>query len=155
MTPDGSVLPPVSSVSELEFHNAMVAGLARAQVSLGSPKALAYVMDLSKKQVGNIMAGASTDPKRLWDVMAAADGSLDEIAELYGKRIVPKDAVCTTDAKLSVATCALLKKAIDAELDGIEDHRELLDMEHELRAMRAMIDARLEKITALRAPRAA
>lgn len=150
---DSNVVPRKAPVTEAQFLNAMVTGLARAQASLGSQKALAYVMDLSTKQVGNIMAGGSTDPKRLWDVREAEPSALDDIADLYGCRVVPKEAVCSTDAKLSVATCALLAKAIDAELDGIEDHRELLGMEHELRQLRTLIDARLVRITALRAPR--
>lgn len=152
----GSVVPSKPTVTEADFHNAMVSGLARAVATVGSQKALAFVMDLkSEKQVGNIMAGGSTDPKRLWDAREVEPTALDDIADLYGARIVPKGAVCSTDAKLSVATCALLKKAIDAELDGVEDHQELLDMESELRAMRILIDARLERISDLRRPRAA
>lgn len=148
-----NVVPAKPIVTEADFHNAMVTGLSRAQAALGSQKALAFVMDLSPKQVGNIMAGGSTDPKRLWDVREVEPSALDDIADLYGVRIVPKGAVCSTDTKLSVATCALLKKAIDAELDGIEDHQELLDMEAELRTARILIDARLERIAELRKPR--
>lgn len=149
------VVPPVREVTEIEFQNAVVSGLARAQAELGSQKRLAVVMELSTKQVGNIMAGASTDPKRLWDVRAACPSALDDIADLYGARIVPKDAICSTDERLSVAGCALLRKAIDAELDGIVTHQELLGMEEELRAMRALIDAKLEQVSNLRKPRAA
>ncbi|MCW2763370.1 MAG: hypothetical protein JWR85_3571 [Marmoricola sp.] len=155
MSSSDNVVPSKTVVTEQDFLNAMVTGLARAQASLGSQKMLAAVMDLSAKQVGNIMAGGSTDPKRLWDVRAKVPTALDDIADLYGVRIVPRDSICSSDSKLSVATCALLKKAIDAELDGTEDHRELLDMERELREMRALIDVRLEKIGALRAPRVA
>lgn len=153
MVQSSNVVPAKSDVAETDFLNAMVTGLARAQSRVGSQKALAYVMDLSPKQVGNIMAGGSTDPKRLWDVRAVEPTVLDDIADLYGVRIVPKGAVCSTDTKLSVATCALLKKAIDAELDGIEDHQELLDMEAELRTARTLIDARLERIAEIRKPR--
>lgn len=147
------VVPVESSVSEQSFHNAMVAGLARAAQCLGSQRALAFVMDLSTKQVGNIMRGGSTDPKRLWDVRAVVPSALDEIADLYRCRIVHKDTSCACDAKLSVATCALLAKAIDAELDGSEDHLELLGMEDELRALRMLIDRRLDKISGLRGSR--
>ena len=148
-----TVVPVKSVVTEAQFHNAMIRGLSRAADTLGSQKALAFVMDVSSKQLGNVMAGASTDPKRLWDAREIEPTVLDDIADLYGVRVVPKDAVCSNDSKLSVATCALLKKAIDAELDGTEDHRELLDMEGELRAMRTLIDARLERIAELRRPR--
>jgi len=156
MTQRSNVVPSKSAVTEVEFQSAVTLGLARAQSSLGSQKALAFVMDLSTKQVGNVMAGAGTDAKRLWDVHAVEGSALSDIADLYGVRIVPKDAVCSTDDKpLSVSTCALLKKAIDAELDGVVTHQELLGMEAELREMRAMIDTRLETVATLRAPRAA
>lgn len=155
MTQRSNVVPAVPTVSERDFHNAMVAGLSRAQQALGSQKMLAAVMDLSPKQVGNIMAGGSTDPKRLWDVRGSVPSSMDEIAALYGVRVVPDDAICTSDKPLAQATCALLHKAIDAEMDGITTHAELLGMEGELREMRALIDVRLAKIAALRRPRAA
>lgn len=156
MTHRNNVVPAKGLITEVEFLNAMVEGLARAQTKVGSQKALAFVMDLSPKQVGNIMAGGSTDPKRLWDAHAAIPDAhvMSEIADLYGMRVVPKDSICTSDAKLSQATCALLKKAIDAELDGVVDHRELLDMEHELLNLRSMIDSALGEIAVIRKPSA-
>lgn len=156
MTQRSTVLPVAPKVSEQDFTNSVTMGLSRAQAAFGTSKALAYVMDLSTKQLSNVMAGASTDAKRLWDVHAVEGSALSDVAALYGLRIVPRDAVCSSDeAPLSVATCALLKKAIDAELDGIETHQELLDMEHELRSMQALIDRRLAKIAELRTPRVA
>ena len=154
MTRPAPVVPPVAHVGEADFRNAMVTGLARAQVALGTQRMLAGVMDLSAKQVGNIMAGGSTDPKRLWDVEAAVPGTLDDIAALYGRRIVGiDDPSCTAGAgKLSVATCALLAKAIDAEIDGINDHRELLAMENELRDVVRIAGAKLQQIAVLRLP---
>jgi hypothetical protein len=149
-----TVVPVRSTVTEDQFQTCVIEGLARAQAAFGNQKSLAFVMDLSTKQVGNVMAGAATDAKRLWDVHACEGSALSDVADLYGLRLVPKDAVCTSDEKpLSVTTCALLKKAIDAELDGIETHQELLGMESELRDMRALIDRRLARIADLRAPR--
>lgn len=151
----GTVLPSRPTVTEDEFQTCVTLGLARAQAAFGSQKALAFSMDLTAKQLSNVMGGASTHPKRLWDVHKIEGSALSDVAALYGLRVVHRDAVCTTDERLSVVTCALLKKAIDAELDGIETHQELLGMENELREMQRMIDLRLEKIAALRTPRAA
>lgn len=148
-----TVVPVRPSVTEEQFHSSMIAGLNRAEMALGTRKALAYVMDLDPKSVKNIFAGGSTDAKRLWDAQAVEPSVLDDIADLYGMKIVAKDAVCSTDRNLSVVTCALLKKAIDAEMDGEVDHTELLGMEAELREMKALISVRLEQIKALRAPR--
>lgn len=153
--PPCNVVPVRPSVTEQDFQSAVTMGLARAQAALGSQKALAYVMDLSTKQTGNVMAGATTDPKRLWDVHAVVPSALDDVADLYGVKIVSKEAICSTDSNLSAATCALLKKAIDAEMDGITTHTELLGMEVELREMQSLIAVRLEQIKTLRAPRAA
>lgn len=153
MSNRSNVVPVKSDVSEQDFQNSVVTGLGRAQAAFGSQKALAFVMDLSTKQVSNIFAGAGTDAKRLWDVHAVEGSALSDVADLYGYRIVSKDAVCSTDQHLSVATCALLKKAIDAELDGVVTHQELLAMEHELRDIQSHVDSALAKIAELRSPR--
>lgn len=153
----GSVLPAVHDVTEAEFQAAMMLGLSRAERALGGQRALAAVMDLSTKQVGNIINGrSSTDPKRLFDVHQASPGALDDLADLYGFRVVPKDAVCTTDkGKSSITVVGLLTKLMEAEADGTIDHTELLGMEDELRAVRAIVDRKLAAIADLRRPRVA
>jgi hypothetical protein len=133
--------------------------MGRAMRRLGGQKGLAYTMDRTPKQIGNIMAGTSgafESAKPLFDAHSVEGTILDDVADLYGLRIVPKDSVCSHDASpLSVVTCGLLKKAIDAELDGTETHAELLDMENELRAVQRAVDQRLARIADLRKPRAA
>jgi hypothetical protein len=152
-----NVVPFAPVVTEADWVTCVISGMARAQRRLGGQKALAYTMDLSAKQVGNILAGTSLPAaKRLFDAHAVEGTLLDDVADLYGMRIVPKDSVCSHDASpLSVVTCGLLKKAIDAELDGTETHAELLDMENELRAVQRAVDQRLARIADLRKPRAA
>lgn len=81
----------------------------------------------------------------------ALDGWLDR----YGLRLVPKDASCTTDGLAAPVICALLKKVIDAELDGVKTHQELLDMENELVDAEREIAAMRSRISDLRKPRAA
>lgn len=153
----GSVLPRTHDVTEQEFQAAMVLGLSRAERALGGQRALAAAMDLSTKQVSHILNGRSgTDPKRLFDVNLAAPGALDDIAALYGWRPVPTDAICTTDkGKSSITVVGLLTKLMEAEADGTIDHTELLGMEDELRAVRAIVDRKLAAIADLRRPRVA
>lgn len=102
-----NVVPGTVDVTEAEFLGAMVAGLARAEKKVGT-RALANQMDVSTKQLGNIMAGASTHPKRLFDVLKSDVTALDDVAKLYGKRLVNKEAVCDVDDASVLITRLLL-----------------------------------------------
>lgn len=153
----GSVVPETTSVSEDDFRNAMVSGLARAQKRVGA-KALAYIMDLSTKGLGNIFGGTakSTDPKRLWDARSACPTALDDIADLYGCSIVSKaDAAAADLGTLPIAS--LLAKVAEAESPdspgGVaKTHQELFDMEAHIRAVHALTGDWIERINRLRAP---
>lgn len=150
---DGSIVPSKVDVTEDDFRILTALGLSRAEKALGGRRQLAAIMDLSTKQVGNIMRGGSTDPKRLFDVNAEVPGTLDDVATAYGLRLVPMDAVCSTDgARSSGAIVSLLAKVIEAEADGRIDHTERFGMEGDLRAVRAFIDRELAKIAADRRP---
>jgi hypothetical protein len=107
MVQRGNVVPETTDVSEAQFMAAMVAGLARAEKNVGT-KALAFTMDVTVKQLGNILAGAATHPKRLWDALAADDTAMADIADLYGKRLVAKEAVCDVDDASVLITRLLL-----------------------------------------------
>lgn len=150
---DSTVVLPNMDISEAEFHAGMVLGLSRAEKALGGRRQLAAAMDLSTKQVGNIMdRGASTDPKRLFDLWEL--GSLDDIADLCKFRVVPKGAVCSSDVgRSSLTVLGLLSKLMEAEADGKIDHSEKLGMESDLRAVRSFIDRMLQDIADLRRPR--
>jgi hypothetical protein len=94
MSERGNVVPETIGIREDQFHGAMVAGLGRAERRVGE-KALAFIMDVTRKQLKNIFGGSAPHPKRLWDALSADPSALDDIAVLYGKRIVDKEA---TDA---------------------------------------------------------
>lgn len=152
----GSVVPETMSVSEVEFHAHMVAGLARAQQRAGA-KGLAFVMDLTKKQLGNILAGGMTSPKRLWDALAACPTALDDIAGAYGRRLVPKDAICDSDRGTQPIAALLAQVALaespDSPGGAAKTHAELLEMEPDIRAVRRLLDGWIEEIDRIRAPR--
>jgi hypothetical protein len=150
---DGRVVLPNMDISDAEFRSAMTMGLARAERALGGQRQLAAVMDLSTRQVHKIMNGGSTDPKRLFDVEKVAPGTLRDIGELYGLQLTPiEDADAVAPGRACAPICTLLAKMVEAESDGIVDHRELLDMEPELRAVKAIIDRKLARAAALRRP---
>jgi len=150
-------VPETSPVNEDEFRDAMIAGLARAQRSVGA-RALAYIMDVTTKQLGNIFAGSSTNAKRLWDALAADPTALDDIASAYGRKIVAADSV--TDAEIgTLPIAALLAKVAEAESPdspgGVaKTHKELLAMEADIRAVHHLTGNWIERISSIRAPRA-
>jgi hypothetical protein len=154
-----TVVPKSSDVTEAEFRAAMLSGLARADKRVKA-KALAFAMDITTKQLGNITEkGGMPGPKRLWDALAADDTALDDIADLYGKRLVPKDAVCDVD-NAALVMSSLLAAMIAAEQPDspggrLITHGELLSMEDLVRAVHAKTGTMLTQITDLRRPRAA
>jgi hypothetical protein len=145
-----TLVPKHSLPNELEFHNALVAGLARAAKNCGRGT-LADAMGISGRALDKIFAGGQTRAKHLFDALAAADCVLDDIADLYRRKFVLKGL--SEGERLAPTLCAALHKVIDAEADGITDHRELLAMETELRAASKKIDALLDRITEVRKPR--
>jgi hypothetical protein len=154
----GSVVPETIVVSDAEFRVAMVAGLARAQKKAGGAKPLAYIMDLSTKMLGRILGGESdTSPKRLWDAHAATGTGLEDIAELYGLRLVPKDAVCDVD-NATLVMSGLLNAILTAEHPDSPGgraitHSELLGMEDLVRQVHAKTGKMLTQIADHRRPR--
>ncbi len=153
----GSVVPETNGVSEEDFRNAMIAGLARAQKAVGE-KSLAFIMDLSTKGLGNLFGGRarSTDPKRLWDARKACPTALDDIAELYGCEIVAKDPAGTGGLG-TVPLAALLARVAEAESPTSpggtgKTHNELLGMEDLIRSVHALTGQWIEEINGHRAP---
>ena len=119
-------------------------------------KGLAFIMDVTTKQLGNIFGGAAPHPKRLWDARCACPTALDDVADLYGCRIMPKDAVTTAELG-TVPIAALLAKVAEAESPEspggtAKTHRELLDMEEHIRAVHALTAAWIEQINDIRRP---
>ena len=83
----GSVVPETSRVTDDQFHGAMVAGLGRAERKAGR-KGLAFIMDVTTKQLGNIFGGAAPHPKRLWDARCACPTALDDVADLCSQMAI-------------------------------------------------------------------
>lgn len=155
MTQRNNVVPETTDVNEDEFHAALLAGLARAAKMPGGDKALAFVMDCSTKQLDNIRKGATPHPKRLWDARAHCSTVLDDIADLYGARIVAKEAVCDVD-DASVLITRLLLWLHEAQHPGSPGGRrvvpqELLPAEFMIRQLHQATGEWIEQIGKARA----
>lgn len=149
----GNVVPETTTIGEEDFRAKMVNGLARAQTRVGA-KALAYVMDLTTKQLRNLFAGGTTHPKRLWDALAVDPTVLDDIAEAYGKRLVSKEEAAGA-VMGTVPVAALLAKLARAECPTspggtAKVYSELLDMEADVRAVHALTGDLIAQINDIR-----
>jgi hypothetical protein len=157
MTQRNTVVPETMGVTEEEFHAAWLTGLSRADKNVGR-RVLAFVMEITTKQVKNIFDGAATHPKRMWDALAADPTALDDIAEKYGKKIVDRNAVSTVDDAIIVMTrlAAKMAEVIHPDSPGGRaiTHCEYLDAEALMREAHAVSGAWLEKCGDIRAPRA-
>jgi len=147
-----TIVPDRPPVSRQLFHAEMVIGLARA--SKHGRGRLADAMDLSAAGLDRVFTGSLPNAKRLWDARSLDPSVLDGIAALYDCRIVPAGTACAGDELAAPAVVRLLHKLVDAELDGAKDHRELLDMEPELRAVDEVVQKALARIASLRRPTA-
>ncbi len=155
--PSSSVVPETTTVKDADFRNAMIAGLGRAQLRVGE-KSLAFIMDVTTKALRNLFGGVakSTDPKRLWDALVACPTALDDIADLYGRKLVSKDTQ-EADGFGTLPIASLLARVAEAESPAspggtAKTHKELLDMEVQIRAVHALTGDWIEKINTLRAP---
>ncbi len=148
-----SVLGKNNLPNQADFLAQMTIGLSRAAAKVGRGS-LADTLDLSGPGLDNLFTGTMPKAKRLFDMLAADFSALDEIADLYGARVVPKGSICDTDQKAAPALVAALHKVIEAEADGTIDHIELLGMEREVIAAEQAIQLIRSRITELRTPRA-
>lgn len=148
-----TVVPAFKPVAELEFHELVVAGLNRAARKIGRG-ALADKLDMTPKGLGKIFAGSTPHAKRLFDALAVDPAALDDIADRYGVRLVPKGSICDTDEKAAPSLVAALHKVIEGESDGQIDHQELLGMERELIEAERTVQRLRARIADIRRPTA-
>ncbi len=155
---DSTVVPEKQDVTEAEFKAAVLTGLARCTNTPAKLRATAAAMDLSTKQVGNILNGASPGHKRMWDARAACPHVLDDVAALYGCEIVVKPDDASVGASGTVPMAGLLAQVAAAEAPDSDGgaamtHKELLGMEADIRRVHALTAQWIKQITDLRAPR--
>lgn len=148
-----SVFPVSSSVTEERFVTLVNSGIMRAEKALGTRKAVAYTMDYSAKQIGNIINGASASHKSMWDLHAVYPGALDDVADEYGFEIVRKQRASgkVIDDAEELLTRALLMLQ-RARAEGGLNHARLLNAEPLLRDLHRWTGDKLAECSHHRQP---
>lgn len=148
MTHRSIVAPQMADVNDIQFRAAMLAGIGRAE-SIHGARDVRYVMDLETKQFDNIKRkGATPHPKRLWDILALEPTALDDIARLYGKRLVSSEAGFDVD-DAGIALTKLLLWFREGEKGGL-NHNHLLQGEFLIRQLHQVTGDWIEEISRLR-----
>lgn len=148
---DDSILRNVAR-SKHDVGNALRVGMSRAAATVGGTGTLADRIGASVGTVNNALTGKTLPEFHTgWNLLAADKTALDEVAALYNKRLVRREAICSDDGRSAApAIVSALAKLIQAEADGELNHGEMLDMEPELRTARREIDVLLARIEAIR-----
>jgi hypothetical protein len=125
-----------SRPSEQQFHSAFTDGLRQLRRKFATDAALAAALGMTTAGLRKIYNGGLTCPKRMWDAISLDETFLDDIAALYGKKIVPESH---GDGRAAPTIVALLHEVIEAEADGKMTNGELLAMDDELAAAEKII----------------
>jgi hypothetical protein len=126
------VVPKRHDVSEPQFHNLIVAGLARVAAKIGRGN-LADRMGRTTRALDKVFAGSTPDAKAMFDALAADPTALDELAAAYGFQLVPLNRDCETDLSLAAGLCDGASELMKANSDGDRNHRETLRVAEILR----------------------
>lgn len=148
------VVPKIVPLSEDRFHDLALVCISNMIAQHGREK-VAEAMQISTRQLGNIMAGSTPGAFRLANLRCLDPQALDPISRAQGLRSVPRDATCSTDP-VSVALARLLAKTIEAEHPESENGPavslcEILALpEQELRFAAAALAGYVEQIDSYR-----
>jgi hypothetical protein len=116
-----------SNPTELQYHEALIAGLARAAVAIGRGN-LADKSNRTTRALDKLFSGSSADTsgKGLLDFLLADPTALDEVLALYGHQLAPLDPSRAIDFEIIADAAALTAEHTDAMRDGRRDHNETI-----------------------------
>lgn len=122
---DGTVVPNRHPVSPLQFHAALVAGLARVSAEIGRGN-LADKSERTPKALAKLFSGDTMDTtgKGLLDFLLADPTALDEVLALYGYGIhrLP-DLKAKMSAPETLGDVIHLAAVLSENRDNGGDHR--------------------------------
>lgn len=146
------VVPNSAVPSELRYHEALLAGLARVAASIGRGN-LADKSNRTTRALDKLFSGASSDTsgKGLLDFLRADPTALDEVLALYGFQLAPLDASAMIDFEIIADAAALTAEHTDAMRDGRRDHRETIRIADKARPVVSRYSAIIAEADQLRA----
>lgn len=144
-------VPKIAPPNELDYYNALIAGLARVAAQIGRGT-LADKAKRTTRAMDKLFAGDSMDTsgKGLLDFLAADASILDEVVALYGFRLVPTGSVESDDMSVIADLMALAAKHTAAIRDGRRDHKETIEIANMARMVVATYSAIIEQADDLR-----
>lgn len=145
------VVPNTHSPTELQYHQALVAGLARAALHVGRGN-LADKSGRTTRALDKLFSGACADTsgKGLLDFLKADPSALAEVFALYGYQIVPLNADTAIDFEVIADASALIAEHTEAMRDGNRDHRETCRIADKARPVIARYSAIVQEADAIR-----
>ena len=126
------VVPKRPELSEPQFHNLIVAGLARVAAKIGRGN-LADRMGRTTRALDKVFAGSTPDAKALFDALAADSTVLDELLSAYGFHLVPTQSEPGNDLRVAAGLCEGASELIKSQSDGERNHRVTLKVADTLR----------------------
>jgi len=136
------VVPQRRAPSELEYHEALVAGLARIAARIGRGN-LADKSNRTTRALDKLFSGASSDTtgKGLLDFLCADPEALDEVLALYGYQLAPRGSAKAEDFSIIADAAALTAEHTEAMRDGHRCHRETIRIAEKARPVVAKYSA--------------
>lgn len=126
------VVPKSPPKTEADFHDLVVAGLARVAVKIGRGT-LADKMGRTTRALDKVFGGSTPEAKALWDATTADPTVLDEIAAAYGFVLIPMQDESAGDLTTAAGLCHAAAELIQSYEDGVRDHRETMKVADMLR----------------------
>lgn len=136
---DKQVRPAVHSKTDVSAR--LVAGWARVIAIHGKGK-FADKIDVNEKTVGRALSGENTpELHTAFNSLAVDPTALDEVADLYGLEIRPKQATAANDMETVADLSHLVGKWVEALSDGQRCHRETLELARVMRPLLHRLNA--------------
>ncbi len=146
--PDNQVRP-IRKRSKAEVSGAVAAGWAR--VSAGRKGAFADNLDIDSKTVNRALTGETVpELHTAWNSLADDPSALDELASLYGVRVVPKFSRRASGMELAASLGHSLSELIDRLRDGKLCHLDTLALAELFRPAIPSMQAIVDEADALR-----
>lgn len=148
------VVPRNDPPSELQYHEALIAGLSRVAAKLGRGN-LADKSHRTTRALDKLFSGSSADTsgKGLLDFLLADPTALDEVLALYGFQLAPAEALPAIDFEIIADTAALQAEHTEAMRDGRRCHRETIRIADKARPVVARYSAIIAEADELRGAR--